>query len=78
MCIVPGAFLVIREDFVCGSYFGEECGGAFDVAIVPVGMQFERFLAIRLLESGTLLGLMMVLWSSINTLVLCGCPIYLQ
>jgi hypothetical protein len=36
--IVPGAFLVVREDFVCGAHFGEEGGSAFDVAIVAVGM----------------------------------------
>jgi hypothetical protein len=38
MRIIPGAFLVVREDLVCGSDFGEEGGGAFDVAIVAVGM----------------------------------------
>jgi hypothetical protein len=38
MRIVPGAFLVVREDLVCGSDLSEEGGSAFDVAIVAVGV----------------------------------------
>jgi hypothetical protein len=38
VCIVPGAFLVIREYLVCGSNLSEEGSGALDVAIVAIGM----------------------------------------
>jgi hypothetical protein len=43
--------LVVREDFVCGLDLGKEGGGALGVAMVAVGMQFERLFAICLFES---------------------------
>jgi hypothetical protein len=49
--IVPSALLLVRQDLVCVLDIGEEGGGALDVAIVAVGVQFERFPAVRLLES---------------------------
>jgi hypothetical protein len=38
VCIVPCAFLVIRKYFICGSDFGEEGSGTFDITIVSVGV----------------------------------------
>jgi hypothetical protein len=49
--VIPGAFLVVGKDFVRGLDLGEEGSGAFGVAMVAVGMEFERFLAICFFES---------------------------
>jgi hypothetical protein len=49
--IVPGAFLVVGEDFVCRLDLGEEGSGAFGVAMVAVRVQFEGLFAICLFES---------------------------
>lgn len=49
--IVPGALLVVGEDLVGSLDFGEEGGGALDVAVVAVGVQLEGLFAICLLES---------------------------
>jgi hypothetical protein len=51
VCIVPGTFLLVGEDFVCGLDLGEESRGTFGVAMVAVGVEFERFLSVRLFES---------------------------
>jgi hypothetical protein len=51
VCIVPSAFLVVGKDLICGLDLGEEGRGAFGIAMVAVGMEFERFLAICFLES---------------------------
>lgn len=48
--IIPGAFLVVGEDFVGRLDLGEEGGGAFCVAMVAVWVQLEGFPAICLLE----------------------------
>jgi hypothetical protein len=50
MCIVPGALLGVGEDFVGGLDFGEEGGCAFDVAVVAVGVELERFPAVCFLD----------------------------
>lgn len=50
--IIPGAFLGVGEDFVGNLDLSEEGGGAFDVAEVAVGMEFEGFFAIGAFESG--------------------------
>jgi hypothetical protein len=50
--VIPGALLRVREDFVGGLDFGEEGGGAFDVAIVAVGVEFEGFSAVGFFDSG--------------------------
>jgi len=50
--VVPGAFLGVGEDFVGGLDFGEEGGGALDVAIVAVGVEFEGFAAVGFFDSG--------------------------
>jgi hypothetical protein len=51
MRVIPGALLLVGEDFVRGLDLGEEGGGAFRVAMVAVGVEFERLFAICLLES---------------------------
>jgi hypothetical protein len=43
--------LLVGEDFVCGLDLGEESRGTFGVAMVAVGVEFERFLSVRLFES---------------------------
>lgn len=50
--IIPGTLLVVGEDFVGGLDLGEEGSGAFGIAMVAIGMEFERFLAICFFESG--------------------------
>jgi hypothetical protein len=43
--------LIIREDFVGRLDLGEQGRGAFCVAMVAIGVEFERLLAVCLLES---------------------------
>jgi hypothetical protein len=49
--IVPGAFLVVGEDFVCRLDLGKEGSGALRVAMVAVGVEFQGLLAVCLLQS---------------------------
>jgi hypothetical protein len=50
--IVPCPFLGIREYLVSGLDLGEESRGIFDVAIVPVRVEFESLSSVSLLDPG--------------------------
>lgn len=51
MGVVPGAFLGVREDFVCALDFGELFCCDFDVAVVAVGVELEGFAAVCFFDS---------------------------
>jgi hypothetical protein len=58
--IVPGALLLVREDLIGGLDLGEEGRRAIGVAMVAVGVQFERLPAIGLFESAKLDGCLLL------------------
>jgi hypothetical protein len=53
--VVPGSFLRVGEDLVCGLDFCEEFCRVLDVAIVAVGVELECFAAVCFLDA--------VIWS---------------
>ena len=54
--IVPGALLLVGEDFIGGLDVSEEGRRAISIAMVAVGVQFECLPAVCLLESARLDG----------------------